>query len=45
MKDSLWSKKGTAYQKDGYIYSYDEAARRGFVTQEEADKENEEDED
>jgi hypothetical protein len=42
MKDPLWSKNGTAYMKDGYIYSYQEAARRGFVTKEEADKENEE---
>ena len=45
MADSIWSKNGTAYLKDGYLYSYNEAARRGFVTQEEADQENQEDED
>ena len=44
-KDTIWSKDGTAYQKGGYIYSHQEAARRGFESQEEADRHDEEEED
>ena len=37
-KDNIWSKDGTAYLKGGYIYSHQEAVRRGFESQEEADR-------
>jgi len=37
----IWSKDGTAYLKDGYIYSHKEAARRGYETQEETESHDE----
>ena len=37
MPDSIWSKDGTAYQKGGYIYTWNEAVKRGFVSKEEGD--------
>ena len=42
-KDNIWSKDGTAYQKGAFIYSHQEAARRGFESQEEADRHDKED--
>jgi len=37
MVDSIWSKDGTAYQKGEYIYTWEEAVKRGFVSKEEGD--------
>lgn len=40
MSENIWSKDGTAYQKGGFIYSWQEAANRGFVSKNEADSHN-----
>jgi len=44
-KDSVWSKDGTAYLKGGFIYSHQEAARRRFESQAEADSHDKNEED
>ncbi len=44
MNPGIWSKDGTAYQKGGFIYSWKEAEKRGFVSKAQADSHDEDDE-
>ena len=43
-EEKIWSKDGTAYLKGDSIYSWKEATKRGFVSKEEADSHDDENE-